>query len=121
MDPSDINPVAAHPAGYSDVLDELYEVVRTVVIGGRNWKYYRLDVCKRILAAADPQADRAYTVLAFVEDVLDVQRVAGTDQAVVGRTRIWTRWATFPAVRESDAEAALQAGLRLLSERLREG
>ncbi len=83
--------------------DEIYEVVRTVIVAGANWKYY---------------PPHYYTVLAYVEDMLNTERVLDKERTVVGQTRIWTRWASFPEVHESEADTALTQALNLLRKRL---
>ncbi len=107
-----------HFADLGGELDEVYEVMRTVVVGGKNWKYYRLDVVKRYLGTAS-HPPYYYTVLAFVEDVHESARALNPEQVVSGKTRIWTRWTTFPALRHDDADAALQEALRILADRTR--
>ena len=98
-------------------LDEVFEIIRTVIVGGKNWKYYRLDVVKRYLGLAnDPSF--YYTVLAFVEDLHESARAVSQENVVLGTTRIWTRWTTFPDIRHELADAALEEALRLLTERI---
>ena len=106
-----------HFIDQSKELDEVYEVIRTVVIGGKNWKYYRLDVVKQYLGTTSHPPFH-YTVLAFVEDVHEAARTLSDDQVVLGTTRIWTRWTTFPSILQDDADAALKEALRVLAERI---
>lgn len=106
-----------HYADRANELDEIYEVVRTIVLAGRNWKYYRFEVVKRYLASGTSPT-YYYTVLAYVEDVLEVERLYQEEQSVTGKTRIWTRWASFPGVRADSADDALQQALHHLVQRV---
>lgn len=104
---------------YTDLqgLDELFETVRTVTVAGRNWKYYRIEVVRRFREQpAGRPAD--FSVLVYVEDLLDVQRTMDDETYYPGQTRIFTRWTNFPEVSEDDPEEALHRALVLLQERV---
>lgn len=98
-------------------VDELFETVRTVTVAGRNWKYYRLEVVRRY---GDRPGGRPYdySVLVYVEDVIDVERTMDDETFYPGQTRILTRWTNFPDVSEDDPDAALHKALHLLLERV---
>ena len=104
---------------YADLraVEELFETVRTVTVAGRNWKYYRLEVVRRYRKQSEGRP-YDYSVLVYVEDVLNVERTMDNETYIPGQTRILTRWTNFPEVAEDDADAALRKALRLLVERV---
>jgi hypothetical protein len=104
---------------YADLqgLDELFETVRTVTVAGRNWKYYRIEVVRRFKEGREARP-YDYSVLVYVEDVLDVQRTMDEQTYYPGQTRIMTRWTNFPDVSEDDPEEALHKALHMLQERV---
>lgn len=104
---------------YADLPDlkELFETVRTVTVSGRNWKYYRLEVVRRYHDRPEGRP-YDYSVLVYVEDVLNVQRTVDDETYYPGQTRILTRWTSFPEVSEEDPDRALHEALKLLLERV---
>lgn len=104
---------------YADLqaVEELFETVRTVTVAGRNWKYYRLEVVRRY---GERPKGRAYdySVLVYVEDLIDVERTMDDETYYPGQARILTRWTNFPEVSEEDPDAALHRALRLLLDRV---
>lgn len=104
---------------YTDLqaVEELFETVRAVTVAGRNWKYYRLEVVRRYKKHAEGRP-YDYSVLVYVEDVLNVERTLDKETYYAGQTRILTRWTNFPEVSEDDPDAALHKALHLMLERV---
>lgn len=96
---------------------EIYEVVRTFIISGKDWENYRLEIVKRYLEA-EAHPSYYYTVFAYVEDLFEVKRTFEEDNEVTGKIKIWTHWSTFPTIREGEADAALNEALKYMSQRL---
>jgi len=101
-----------------DRLKDVSEVVRTVVLTGYKDERYKLELVKRYQEAGLTPS-HYYTVIVYVEDFLEVNRAVSDDSVVTGVTQFWTRWTSFPKIKENEADAALAKALEHLINRIK--
>lgn len=101
-----------------DRLKDISEVVRTVVVTGHKDERYKLELVKRYQEAG-LNPSHYYTVIVYVEDFLEVNRAVDDESVVTGVTQFWTRWISFPKIKENEPDLALAKSLENLTSRIK--